>query len=157
MTAESVKRPVPECDPDLKADGWIAMGDRHIFWMHPPSQRCVTLEPSSRGECQVPCWGPDPTDPNAPGYFVVCRVHDEGGDPLFGDAFWIEDYALGLRLARRIREDILNERPSDQEANRVEYDRRKGEAWGQILKLARMNRHLFAEPTAEAPTVAGGP
>lgn len=147
-TARLAYKPI---DPDLKAEGWIGIGEGHHMWLHLPSHRCLVIDASPRGESRIPCWGPEPADPKTPGFFVACRVHEESGEPLFGDCFWVESYETALRLARRIRATILNEKPSDQVANRAEFERRKDEAHAEFRKLVDMNRYILDFKEQDAP------
>jgi len=113
--------------PELTAEGWTVIGNS-MWWIHWPSNRSVVLdEDMERRNCHVPTWGPEPTSPETVGYFVGCSTHDEHGNPIFGDGFWVESYATALRLARRIRESILAEGPAAARNRKSEYERRKGE------------------------------
>ena len=116
-----------ELGPGMKAEGWLVIGGDDIMWMHRPSQRCITMHPAPRRQCLVPCWGPEPEDPDAQGYFVACRFHDEDGNPLYGDAVWTTSYVTALKLARRIRSDILAETPTQAKARKRETERRQGD------------------------------
>jgi hypothetical protein len=131
--------------PEMQAEGWIVIGGESLYWIHPPSNRCINLHDAPRDQCQVPCWGPEPADPNQKGYFVACRVHDELGNPLYGDAFWVESYAVAIKVARKLRAAILAEGPSHKRQNRAEFERRKGEAWAELASLARMNAWIAQE------------
>jgi hypothetical protein len=128
-----------ELGPEMAGEGWILLDGDDIFWMHPPSRRCIEMHAATRHTCHVPCWGPEPADPKCDGYFVSCRVHAESGDPLYGDALWVESYAVALRVARRIRADILAETPAHGRDRKREYARRHGESWNAILALAAAN------------------
>lgn len=48
-------------------------------------------------------------------------------------------YATALKMARKIRTDILNETPEQARERKREFERRKGEADAEILNLARNN------------------
>lgn len=118
-----------ELGPEMAAEGWGTMpgADDYLFWLHAPSQRSVMLESCRRHNAVMPCWGPEPSDPQANGFVVACRTHDEHGNPIFGDAFWVESYATAIRMARRIRQSILDERPSDAPKRREEVSRRRND------------------------------
>lgn len=137
--------------PEMTSEGWIVVGDDAIMWIHHPTRRCIELHPAPRKQCRVPCWGPEPTNPYAPGYFIACRVHNDDGDPLYGDGFWVESYARALRLARQIRVDILAETPSQQRARQQEFERRRSEVWLEIVALSR-NNPSARRPSANAPS-----
>jgi hypothetical protein len=137
-----------ELGAEMKAEGWIVMRGDDIWWIHAPSNRCIDMHSALRKQCGVPCWGPEPADPETPGYFVACRVHDENGNPLYGDAFWVESYAVALRMARRIRAAILAETPAQGSDRKREYERRHDEAWRELAALARMNARLTAKAGA---------
>jgi hypothetical protein len=128
-----------ELGPEMTAEGWITIGGDDIMWMHPPSQRCVVVDASTRDTCDVPCWGPEPPDPKTNGYFVACRVHGEGGDPLYGDAFWVEGYAVAIRVARNIRSAILAETLSQARDRKAEFERRKGDGDIALMILSAGN------------------
>jgi hypothetical protein len=129
-----------ELGPEMKADGWHVIGGESLMWMHEPSGRCIVVHDCIRRQAHVPCWGPEPASPDTPGWFVACRVHGEDGDPLFGDAFWVESYATAIRVARRIRTEILREPPSAKRLNRQQYELRKGEAWAEIRSMVASNK-----------------
>jgi hypothetical protein len=131
-----------ELGPELKAEGRINLGGDDIMWIHTPSSRCLVVHTTYRHHAAVPCWGPEPEDPHAEGYFVACRVHDDGGEPMFGDAFWVQSYATALRVARQIRVAILREGPVDRRRNRLQYAQRQGEAWAEIARLCENNARL---------------
>ena len=126
--------------PEMTAEGWFPLSGDDLMWVHAPSHRCITLHAAPRQQCEVPCWGPEPADPKTAGYFVACRVHDEdGGDPLYGDAFWVESYTTALKVARRTRLDILAETPAHARSRQRELARRGHEAWDSIRALCANN------------------
>lgn len=131
--------------PEMKAEGWLVVGGDDILWLHSPSHRCLSVSgPCTRESCQVPCWGQEPEDRQAMGYFVACRVHDDLGNPLYGDAFWTSSYGQALRLARRIRADILAETPAHGRLRKREYKRRHDEVWRELRKWAANNARIRA-------------
>jgi hypothetical protein len=131
--------------PEMMAEGWVVMGADALFWMHPPSQRCIDFHAAPRAQCAVACWGPEPADPKTPGYFVACRVHGESGDPLYGDAFWVESRATALKMARKIRADILAETLTQARERRREFERRCHEANEELVFFARQNQRMVGE------------
>lgn len=89
-------------------EGWIVIGDDAVTWMHPPSSRVLNVWRHRRRECaSMGCWGPEPTDPETEGYSITLRVHDDMGNPVSGEGFWIASYDQALVLARRIRAAVM--------------------------------------------------
>jgi hypothetical protein len=94
---------------EMIAEGWHVIGGDWIMWLHPPSERSVGVDgPIQWSSCHGIAAVPEaPKDPATYGYLVSARRHDEFGNPVDGDSFWIESYATALRHARRIRLLIL--------------------------------------------------
>lgn len=98
---------------EMQAERWEVIGGDWIMWLHPPSCRCVAIEgPIAWESCmQIPAVPSAPASADVEGYLVACRVHDELGNPVDGDIFWVESYGCALRYARRIRSLILEGSP----------------------------------------------
>ena len=99
----------------MRDDGWRTFGaytetgdDEWIVWMHEPTRQVLTIDPGPRSSWVGPTWGPEPKSPDVKGYTITLRVHDEEGFPFRGDGFWVELPFMALRLARRIRADVLS-------------------------------------------------
>lgn len=97
----------------MLADGWQACGGDYLLWMHPPTQRAVSIDGPFKWHLTrlVPAWGNAPLAPDDEGYVVSCRYFDDLGNPVKGDAVFVSSYALAVKLGRRIRRSILGERP----------------------------------------------
>lgn len=108
MTADGNR----ELGPEMLAEGWLVIGGDWVMWVHPPTQRSVCVDgPIEWRRCtSIPAWNGAPTDADE-GYLVKCSYHDEHGNPTAGDVVFVESYGLAVKLARRIRADILAERP----------------------------------------------
>lgn len=89
------------------SEGWLRIGDNYVTWHHPPSARVLSVWRLKRRECGMGCWGPEPEDRETEGYSVTLRVHDDLGNPIRGDGFWVQDYDTALTLARKIRREVL--------------------------------------------------
>jgi hypothetical protein len=99
--------------PEMQAEGWEVVGGDWIMWLHPPSKRSVSVDgPMKRENAFVPSLLDAPCDPQADGYVVSCREHDDHGNPMRGENFWVESYGRAVAHARRIRKSILDEMPS---------------------------------------------
>lgn len=100
----------------MHGEGWWSVGDEdrdHLFWMHEPSRRVVSIENHPRSACKsLPALPGEPADPSAAGYLVMCRKHDEHGNPCEGTGFWIESFGKAVRHARAVRASIIAEQPS---------------------------------------------
>lgn len=98
--------------PEMIAEGWLVIGGDWILWLHPTSQRsvCVDGPIAWKQTRRIPAWRGEPR-PNDEGYLVKCAYHDELGNPTSGDVVFVLEYGLAVKLARRIRADILAERP----------------------------------------------
>lgn len=109
-----------ELSAEMKAEGWTAWpveNEAHgpgewgfIMWQHVPSQRCLTVDGCRRSTWDGPVWGVEPPSPEADGYCVVLRVHDEWGNPVSGEGFWLQSLGLALKLATKIRSGVLEGR-----------------------------------------------
>jgi hypothetical protein len=99
--------------PDMIADGWHVIGGDWIMWTHAPTHRAVCVDGLFKWSQtrRIPHWGCEKPLPDDEGYVVSCRVFDDLGNPTSGNSFFVKSYALAIRLGRRIREDILAERP----------------------------------------------
>ena len=102
-----------ELGPEMMAEGWIVLGGDDLLWPHPMSRRCVSVSGNyERGEVDVPTWTDKPIARTTLGYVVSCEVHDEDGNPTReGAGIWFESYGSAVRLARRLRQAILDEKP----------------------------------------------
>lgn len=105
--------PHRELGEEMIADGWVVVGGDDIYWLNPPSKRSVCIDAIKRGNAIMP--GLTEADETAPddreGFCVLCRRHDEHGNPEEGDCFWTESFAEAVRRARAIRRSILAEKP----------------------------------------------
>ncbi len=109
--------------PEMTAERWFVTGGDWIMWMHPPSRRVVSVDgPIARASCKMAVYGDEPADPAEKGYCVALRKHDEHGNPYEGDAFWIASYGAAVRLARRIRQAVLDERPIAEASRQLTLD-----------------------------------
>lgn len=114
----------------MTAEGWRHMdadvGEESdydsYFWTHPPSSRVVAIDQCRRSQWRGPVWGPEPTEEQTPGYCVTLRVHDEWGNPIEGDGFWIESFGLAVKLGREIRRHVLGERAMPTERTQLTLD-----------------------------------
>lgn len=100
--------------PELVAEGWRAIGGPDwIIWMHPSSKRVVTVEgPYKWGHTSgIPAHGDAPASFDVEGWVVACTYRDTHGNPVRGDSLFVRDHAMAVRIGRRIRADILAERP----------------------------------------------
>jgi hypothetical protein len=70
----------------------------------------------------------EPIDPTTQGYVVRCCVHDEGGEPVHGDGFWVASYGEAVVHARKIRQHILDERRAHVGGQQLTFDDALG-AW----------------------------
>jgi hypothetical protein len=101
---------------ELDQEHWrtFKVGDHSIFWVEPVTRghgRSVNVDAFKRSEVSdAGTWGPEPDDPEAEGWLICIRVHDELGNPT-GEVsgIWTADYALAVRLARANRASILSE------------------------------------------------
>lgn len=104
--------------PEMRAEGWYLLTSENLdyesyLWCHPPSRRSVEIEgPVPRKgpgyDCsKIPALPTEPDDPLTEGYLVLCRESDEHGNPFQGDGFWTPSFATALRVARRVRSEIL--------------------------------------------------
>ncbi len=116
--AESRREHDRHLGPEMEAQGWRVVGGDWLMWCHEPSHRVVTVEGPCPRETKtyvttaIPAYHGEPLDPATQGYLVLCRVHDEGGNPVSGHGFWVESYGEALRRAQAIREAVLAERPA---------------------------------------------
>lgn len=99
--------------PDMAAERWLTISGDAIMWCHPPSNRVVAVTgPIAWGCCQnIPAWGVIDPRKEDDGYLVQSYFADEHGNPETGDVIWIASYGRAIKLARRIRADILGEKP----------------------------------------------
>ncbi len=112
-----------EIGSEMKAEGWTVVGGDWIMWLHPPTQRSVCVDgPYAWCDARVPTLFDVPTDPQTQGYVVSCRTHDEHGNPVEGESFWVESYGEAVRHARRIRQTIVEERERHRSAVTVIAD-----------------------------------
>jgi hypothetical protein len=97
-----------------EGDGWVTNYDEGEFaftmWVHEPSHRCVTVMRSPRKTWVGPVWGAEPASKDANGFHVTCRIHDEHGNPIEGEGFWVESFALAIKLGRKYREAVIGQR-----------------------------------------------
>jgi hypothetical protein len=98
----------------MLAEGWQTCGGDWLLWMHPPTQRAVSVDGPFKWHLTslVPAYDKAPTGPDDEGYVVSCRYFDDLGNPTVGNAVFVTSYALAIKLGRRIRSDILAERPA---------------------------------------------
>jgi hypothetical protein len=102
-----------ELGPEMKAEGWYPIGGDWIMWAHEPTRRVIVVDgPIAWEHCHyIPHWGEADPAPDCEGYLVKCYYADEHGNPGEGDCTFVVSYAQAVKMARRIREDILAERP----------------------------------------------
>jgi hypothetical protein len=96
----------------MTAEGWHVIGGDWIIWLHPASRRVVSLEGGFlwKNCVNIPAWRGSPS-PDDEVLIVGCSYRDEGGYPTSGESVAVLEYGLAVKLARRIRADILAERP----------------------------------------------
>ena len=100
--------------PEMMAEGWYVIGGDWIMWAHPPSHKTVSLDgPIERQRSfELPAYHGEPSDPATLGYVVLCTMHDELGNPIRSDGYWVASYSEALRGARRTRKNVLGEPPA---------------------------------------------
>jgi len=94
--------------PEMTAEGWIEIGEQtftDLLWMHVPSHQSVQVFELPRKNYEGPVWA-EPADPDAIGYVVCSRTHDDDGNPILCEGFWIESYGRALKFARETRNRI---------------------------------------------------
>lgn len=105
--------------PELTAEGWVSFAGEtfeSFHWLCGRDPRSVSIDgPRERSTCTRVLGDPE-TAPETIGYVVVCRRHDDLGNPIEGTAFWVESFAEAWRRARAIRSAILAEYPPIQPA-----------------------------------------
>ena len=100
----------------------MAIGDG-ILWLHIPSHRSVSVEVWRWDRCVgIPALPERPEDPEAEGWVVNCRIHDELGNPTQGTCFWMASWAVALRQARSLRAAILAEHVPHPHADQLTFD-----------------------------------
>ena len=98
--------------PQMIAEGWMVTGGDWLMWMHPASKRSVQVRGPWRWEQTkgyVALHG-RPSDPKSEGYIVGCERWDEDGEPVQGEHFWVDSYGEAVKMARQIRQSIVDER-----------------------------------------------
>ena len=96
--------------PELVAEGWRVIGGDWIDWLHVPTKRVVTLDDCVFSQTDSPAYPCAPADKSANGYIVGTLQCDDEGNPIKAIAHvWIESYATALRVARTMRQAVLDE------------------------------------------------
>jgi hypothetical protein len=114
----------------MRAEGWRHMdeiaGNESTFdeywWLHPPTRQSVTIAQSKRRQWIGPVWGNEPESTEADGYCVTLRTHDQWGNPIQGDGFWIASFGHAVKLGREIRRAVLVERPIPTARDQLNFD-----------------------------------
>ena len=110
-----------------EGDGWVTTRDDDgtfgfMMWVHEPSHRCVAVHATRRCNWIGAVWGDEPADRNAPGYSVTCRVHDELGNPVEGEGFWVASFECALLQAQKYRAAVLADRYKPSSAVQLTLD-----------------------------------
>jgi hypothetical protein len=120
-------------DAAMAAEGWRECGDQttelDVFWCNPPTSQCIQVVQCRRREWRGPVWGPDPWSPDVRGYCVTLRVHDEHGNPVSGEGFWVVQRELALKLARQIREHVLGKRGPVVQSESLPFEPARERGW----------------------------
>lgn len=96
--------------PELVAEGWRVIGGDWIDWVHVPTKRVVTLDDCDFDQTNSPAYPCAPADKSTNGYIVMTLQCDSDGNPLEAITHvWIESYATALRVARTMRQAVIDE------------------------------------------------
>ena len=111
-----------ELGPEMLAEGWRVLIDELLVWTHVPSLQSVSVDGCKRKNAVMPAFPNEPASPDADGYLVCQRAHDEQGNPIDGSGVWVESYALAIKTARELRQRIMNDHPILSPLGQLNFD-----------------------------------